>query len=92
MATHLSINNLSVLHIAEPRLTYTSLDASVALTRSAMSFSDSPPIHRLSSAATSSKGQEDLINAYEAEEERIINVLSRKLEQVSHKAAALLAD
>ena len=26
--------------------------------------------------------QEDLINAYEAEEERIINVLSRKLEQV----------
>jgi hypothetical protein len=32
----------------------------------------------------SSKGQEDLINAYEAEEERIINVLSRKLEQVRH--------
>jgi len=26
--------------------------------------------------------QEDLINAYEAEEERIINVLSRKLEKV----------
>ena len=26
--------------------------------------------------------EQDLINAYEAEEERIINVLSRKLEQV----------
>jgi hypothetical protein len=31
----------------------------------------------------STKHEEDLINAYEAEEERIINVLSRKLEQVS---------
>ncbi|KAG5645491.1 hypothetical protein DXG03_005899 [Asterophora parasitica] len=41
-----------------------------------MSFS--PPTRRLSS--TSSK--EDLINAYEAEEERIINHLSRKLEQL----------
>ena len=30
----------------------------------------------------SSKREEELINAYEAEEERIINVLSRKLEQV----------
>jgi len=40
----------------------------------------SPPIRRLSTASASSK-QEDLINAYEAEEERIINVLSRKLEQ-----------
>jgi hypothetical protein len=29
------------------------------------------------------KGQEDLIYALEAEEERIVNVLSRKLEQVS---------
>ncbi|KAG6853383.1 hypothetical protein C0991_004844 [Blastosporella zonata] len=43
-----------------------------------MSFS--PPIQRLS--ATSSSSKEDLINAYEAEEERIINVLSRKLEQL----------
>ncbi|KAG5634721.1 hypothetical protein H0H81_001002 [Sphagnurus paluster] len=43
-----------------------------------MSFS--PPIRRLSTTSTSSK--EDLINAYEAEEERIINVLSRKLEQL----------
>ncbi|KAF8067806.1 hypothetical protein FPV67DRAFT_1562066 [Lyophyllum atratum] len=43
-----------------------------------MSFS--PPIRRLS--ATSASSKEDLINAYEAEEERIINVLSRKLEQL----------
>ncbi|KAG6850074.1 hypothetical protein H0H93_001424 [Arthromyces matolae] len=43
-----------------------------------MSFS--PPIRRLSTASSSSK--EDLINAYEAEEERIINVLSRKLEKL----------
>ncbi|KAF5383144.1 hypothetical protein D9615_005016 [Tricholomella constricta] len=43
-----------------------------------MSFS--PPIRRLSNTNSSSK--EDLINAYEAEEERIINVLSRKLEQL----------
>ena len=43
-----------------------------------MSFS--PPIRRLSTASSTSK-QEELINAYEAEEERIINVLSRKLEQ-----------
>jgi hypothetical protein len=44
----------------------------------------SPPIRRLSSASSgsSSKREEDLINAYEAEEERIINVLSRKLERV----------
>jgi hypothetical protein len=44
----------------------------------------SPPIRRLSSASSgsSSKREEDLINAYEAEEERIINVLSRKLEKV----------
>ncbi|TFK41422.1 hypothetical protein BDQ12DRAFT_645855 [Crucibulum laeve] len=44
-----------------------------------MSFS--PPVRRLSTASSNSK-QEDLINAYEAEEERIINVLSRKLEQL----------
>lgn len=54
-----------------------------------MSFS--PPIRRLSNAssivnaepAAVRKHEEELINAYEAEEERIINVLSRKLEQVS---------
>lgn len=32
--------------------------------------------------STSRRHEEELINAYEAEEERIINVLSRKLEQV----------
>jgi len=32
--------------------------------------------------SSSRKHEEELINAYEAEEERIINVLSRKLEQV----------
>jgi len=44
----------------------------------------SPPVRRLSSASSvsNSKREEDLINAYEAEEERIINVLSRKLEKV----------
>lgn len=44
----------------------------------------SPPIRRLSNASSgsSNKREEDLINAYEAEEERIINVLSRKLEKV----------
>jgi len=44
----------------------------------------SPPIRRLSGASSggSSKREEDLINAYEAEEERIINLLSRKLEKV----------
>jgi len=46
-----------------------------------MSFSPPPLIRRLSAASANSK-QEDLINAYEAEEERIINVLSRKLEQL----------
>ena len=60
-----------------------------------MSFS--PPLHLGATHATSGgsgnsssqsyspmcrRQQEDLINAYEAEEERIINVLSRKLEQV----------
>lgn len=42
------------------------------------------PIRRLSTTSSNSslKREEDLINAYEAEEERIINVLSRKLEQV----------
>lgn len=45
--------------------------------QSAMSVS--PPIRRLS---TNSSSREDLIYQYEAEEERIINILSRKLEQV----------
>ncbi|KAH7872109.1 uncharacterized protein C8R40DRAFT_1173847 [Lentinula edodes] len=47
-------------------------------------MSISPPIsmRRLSSAISASKEQEELINAYEAEEERITNVLSRKLEQL----------
>ena len=44
-------------------------------------MSHSPPVRRLSTASSSSKREEDLINAYEAEEERIINILSRKLEQ-----------
>lgn len=35
-----------------------------------------------SNISSANKDQEDLINAYEAEEERITNVLSRKLEQV----------
>lgn len=39
----------------------------------------SPPVRRYSNPHSR---QEELINAYEAEEERIINVLSRKLEQV----------
>jgi len=43
----------------------------------------SPPVWRYPQANTSaSKREEDLINAYEAEEEKIINVLSRKLEKV----------
>lgn len=46
-------------------------------------MSDSP-IRRFSTASPTDhlKREETLINAYEAEEERIINVLSRKLEQV----------
>ena len=43
----------------------------------------SPPVWRYPHPSTStSKREEDLINAYEAEEEKIINVLSRKLEKV----------
>lgn len=42
----------------------------------------SPPIRRHSNPHNR---QEDLINAYEAEEERIIIILSRKLEQVRTK-------
>ncbi|KAJ6572122.1 hypothetical protein B0H19DRAFT_1132638 [Mycena capillaripes] len=43
-------------------------------------MSISPPIRRLS--VSSMTRQEELINAYEAEEERIMNVLSKKLEQL----------
>ncbi|GBE89077.1 hypothetical protein BKA93DRAFT_917435 [Sparassis latifolia] len=50
-------------------------------------MSVSPPIRRLSSASSSSR--EDLINQYEAEEERIINVLSRKLEQLREEKIEL---
>lgn len=46
-------------------------------------MSVSPPVWRYAQAATSSsRREEELINAYEAEEEKIINVLSRKLEKV----------
>ncbi|KAJ8502627.1 hypothetical protein ONZ45_g11581 [Pleurotus djamor] len=51
-------------------------------------MSVSPPIRRLSTASSTSR-QEDLINAYEAEEERIINVLSRKLEQLREEKIGL---
>lgn len=45
-------------------------------------MSDSP-IRRLPTSSPSQlKREENLINAYEAEEERIINILSRKLEQL----------
>lgn len=47
----------------------------------------SPPYGRLPGPAlslspSSLKREEALINSYEAEEERIVNMLSRKLEQV----------
>lgn len=48
----------------------------------AESLSSSPSFRRYSVSSAGSKRDEDLINAYEAEEERIINILSRKLEQV----------
>ncbi|KIJ63028.1 hypothetical protein HYDPIDRAFT_176125 [Hydnomerulius pinastri MD-312] len=53
-------------------------------------MSDSP-IRRLSTASSTSnlKREENLINAYEAEEERIINVLSRKLEQLREEKIQL---
>lgn len=49
------------------------------------------PIRRLSTTSSNSslKREEDLINAYEAEEERIINVLSRKLEQLREEKIQL---
>ncbi|KAH7882319.1 hypothetical protein F5I97DRAFT_1817258 [Phlebopus sp. FC_14] len=49
------------------------------------------PIRRLSTASPTSnlKREENLINAYEAEEERIINVLSRKLEQLREEKIQL---
>lgn len=46
----------------------------------------SPPYMRLPSSGR--QHEEELINAYEAEEERILNTLSRKLEQV--KTCSLL--
>ncbi|TBU31425.1 hypothetical protein BD309DRAFT_956849 [Dichomitus squalens] len=49
-------------------------------------MSISPPIRRLS---TNSSSREDLINQYEAEEERIINILSRKLEQLREEKIEL---
>ncbi|KAH7105109.1 hypothetical protein BKA62DRAFT_634277 [Auriculariales sp. MPI-PUGE-AT-0066] len=53
-------------------------------------MSSSPVIVRLSSrSSTGSKHEEELINAYEAEEERIINVLSRKLEQLKDEKIQL---
>ncbi|KAI0824796.1 hypothetical protein BC628DRAFT_1419567 [Trametes gibbosa] len=50
-------------------------------------MSVSPPIRRFSS--TSSSSREDLIYQYEAEEERIINILSRKLEQLREEKIEL---
>ncbi|KAF8496982.1 hypothetical protein JB92DRAFT_2746006 [Gautieria morchelliformis] len=53
-------------------------------------MSSSPMLRRLSSStSTSGDPKEDLINAYEAEEERIINVLSRKLEQLREEKITL---
>ncbi|EJD43352.1 hypothetical protein AURDEDRAFT_185550 [Auricularia subglabra TFB-10046 SS5] len=52
----------------------------------------SPVIPRLSSRASligNPRHEEELINAYEAEEERIINVLSRKLEQLKEEKIQL---
>jgi hypothetical protein len=47
-------------------------------------MSSSPVLRRLSSAGSlrHSPGMDGLVNYYEAEEERIINLLSRKLEKV----------
>ncbi|KXN80944.1 hypothetical protein AN958_06574 [Leucoagaricus sp. SymC.cos] len=50
-------------------------------------MSISPPIRRLS--VSSASRQEELINAYEAEEERIINLLSRKLEKLREEKIGL---
>ncbi|KAJ3573077.1 hypothetical protein NP233_g2665 [Leucocoprinus birnbaumii] len=50
-------------------------------------MSISPPIRRLS--MNSASRQEELINAYEAEEERIINLLSRKLEKLREEKIGL---
>ncbi|KAM6492617.1 hypothetical protein JOM56_012341 [Amanita muscaria] len=49
-------------------------------------MSVSPPIRRYSNPHSR---QEELINAYEAEEERIINILSRKLEQLREDKISL---
>ncbi|TRM60447.1 hypothetical protein BD626DRAFT_505397 [Schizophyllum amplum] len=45
-------------------------------------MSMSPPLRRLSTGNEDRTSKEELINAYEAEEERIINTLSRKLERL----------
>lgn len=45
-------------------------------------MSYSPPPRRLAMPTSTSKHEEDLINAYEAEEERLVNIISRKLEKV----------
>ncbi|KAJ6469408.1 hypothetical protein C8R45DRAFT_837500 [Mycena sanguinolenta] len=50
-------------------------------------MSISPPIRRMS--VSSITRQEELINAYEAEEERIMNVLSKKLEQLREEKIEL---
>jgi len=50
----------------------------------------SPPVWRYPQVSTSTgKREEDLINAYEAEEEKIINVLSRKLEKLREEKIEL---
>jgi len=54
------------------------------------SMSLSPPVWRYPQPSTSAaKREEDLINAYEAEEEKIINVLSRKLEKLREEKIEL---
>ncbi|KAF7338745.1 hypothetical protein MSAN_02196900 [Mycena sanguinolenta] len=50
-------------------------------------MSISPPIRRMS--VSSITRQEELINAYEAEEERIMNVLSKKLERLREEKIEL---
>ncbi|KAF7975693.1 hypothetical protein HWV62_8809 [Athelia sp. TMB] len=52
-----------------------------------MSFS--PPPRRLSNGNTTAKREEHLIYALEAEEERIVNTLSRKLEQLREEKIEL---
>ncbi|KAJ6616519.1 hypothetical protein B0H10DRAFT_2037486 [Mycena sp. CBHHK59/15] len=63
------------------------MSISPPLRRLRLSTSSSPPPRRLS--VSSQTRQEELINAYEAEEERIMNVLSKKLEQLREEKIAL---